>query len=514
MSVSQRRKVHNQPLDQLEIPKLRKAILHTLKLDRKWSGKEDVDPGPVRTVTLDTTPFSSGDNKSVTWAWFLEDGEHIICVVDDRMVQIWHIPSNKPVLSFNVRGQMLRASKYINGDEFVLAASVSWTGQRNKQRFQGRDFNVWKQKLEPQKPDETIKPFISIPIPVDASFVIITDTLAGLLYVSSPNESIVDDTGYHIQTGDLCFIMVDWHDRSRMVRFFTPAHVFGPDNYQRCRDENFRTVRTPGKLILHFESTLAIQAYSYNLADFHEHVASSFQSRNPIRIEPTLEVKYKFDHKVDMGGLPNTPWRAWGDACLWDKHRIGLLSQSLKLVDGEPYLLVTMSILQVQYEPSSNDMQDGRMRIETRFTRPLVHLSPHDTLTRTPENHILVSQPKGSKNVLWALHGEPDGVNSRISQLALGQFPSMEEDDRGRRPEKPLTLHGNESESESKAASGTAYDHDAPVTQRGKIIYIDVAKWITEGEIPMDIDLDDCLGRVALGMKSGKVLILEFVNMT
>jgi hypothetical protein len=135
MNLSKRRKVHNQPLDQLELPNLRKAIFHTLKLDNKWSGKEDIDPGPVRAITLDTTLYSSLDKKSVTWAWFLEDGEHIICVVDDRRVQIWHIPSNRPVLLFGVRGHMLRASKYIDGDEFVLAASVSWKGERNGRQF-------------------------------------------------------------------------------------------------------------------------------------------------------------------------------------------------------------------------------------------------------------------------------------------------------------------------------------------------------------------------------------------
>jgi hypothetical protein len=386
----------------------------------------------------------------------------------------------------------------------------------NPNHSRGRDFNVWRQKLAPCPTDVENQPLISITIPVDASFVIITDTMAGLLYVSSANECNVDDTDGLIQTGDLCFIMVDWHDPSKVVRFFTPAITFGPDNYHRCQQENFRTVRTPGNLILHFESTLVIHAYSYDLAHFHECVASGFRYRNPIRVDPTLEIIYKFDYKEDAGGLPSTFWRPWGDACLWDKRRIGLLSQCLKPMEDGPHLLVAMSILDIQSESSLPAAEcSRRTRIETKFTRPLIHIS-FDRLTRTPEHHILVSQPKGSKNVLWALTYN-EGDDTRISRLALGQFPSMDEDDqynRGERPATSLTLRGNESESESNAASGIAYDHDAPVTQRGEIINIDVAKWIPEGETPMDIDLDDCLGRVALGMKSGKVLILEFVNMT
>jgi hypothetical protein len=38
-----------------------------------------------------------------------------------------------------------------------------------------------------------------------------------------------------------------------------------------------------------------------------------------------------------------------------------------------------------------------------------------------------------------------------------------------------------------------------------------VDEWLPIDDKAMDMDLDDTYGRVAFGMKSGKVIILEFV---
>lgn len=126
-NLQRRRKVHHRPVHLLDTAELRSSVFHALKLDLKWSGAEGIDPSPVRRIDLDTTqlhiePLESG---AVTWAWFLEDGVHILCIVDDILVQLWHIPSQRLIMAFRTKGQLIRASKYMDEHYFVLSASVS-----------------------------------------------------------------------------------------------------------------------------------------------------------------------------------------------------------------------------------------------------------------------------------------------------------------------------------------------------------------------------------------------------
>lgn len=120
--------MHRLPLEQLSIPELRSAILRALKLDLKWRGGNG-NPSPLRCLELDTTKHNvpAMESQAVTWAWFLDDGVHIVCVVEDRLLQLWHLPSNKPLFIVHVGGRLYRASKYIDQKYFVLVASVHET---------------------------------------------------------------------------------------------------------------------------------------------------------------------------------------------------------------------------------------------------------------------------------------------------------------------------------------------------------------------------------------------------
>lgn len=128
--LQRRRRVHRSPLEDLQIQELRSAILHTLKLHWKWSGRAGVDPGPKRLVELDTNAYRppSVPVCAVTWAWFLDDGAHIICVVDDVHIQLWNLKQRRPALTFHAGGQLIRASRYSDHQCFLMAACVTTGG--------------------------------------------------------------------------------------------------------------------------------------------------------------------------------------------------------------------------------------------------------------------------------------------------------------------------------------------------------------------------------------------------
>lgn len=119
--------MHYLPLEELDLPQLRRAVFHTLRLELKWSGRENIDPSPLRCVQI--TPLSHTtarppEKQAVTWVWFLEDGLHLTCVIDDEIVQLWNLPRNEPILTFDVCGTLVRASQYSEKDHFVIAASI------------------------------------------------------------------------------------------------------------------------------------------------------------------------------------------------------------------------------------------------------------------------------------------------------------------------------------------------------------------------------------------------------
>ena len=122
--LSQKRQLHFSPLEKLDIPQLRRAIIRTIKLESKWSGCETADSSPLRCLQVDTTMPSIDENQAITWTWFLHDGVHIICVIGDVRVQLWHLPSNKLVFSFHVGGTLTQASQSCTEDYYLFVGSV------------------------------------------------------------------------------------------------------------------------------------------------------------------------------------------------------------------------------------------------------------------------------------------------------------------------------------------------------------------------------------------------------
>lgn len=126
-ALEQRRQLHPSAIEELDISQLRAAIIRALKLELKWSGCEGIDPSPLKCTILDSAAHATGvseEDKGITWVWFLHDGVHLTCVVADVVVQLWHIPTNRLILNFEIGGTLMQASQKATPNYWILAASI------------------------------------------------------------------------------------------------------------------------------------------------------------------------------------------------------------------------------------------------------------------------------------------------------------------------------------------------------------------------------------------------------
>ncbi|KAG8832239.1 hypothetical protein FRC17_001687 [Serendipita sp. 399] len=408
------RPVHHRPFDELSIPDLRHAILRSLRMASKWSGKPGTDSSPVRWIELDTADdeLMDGERRAVSWVWFLEDGEHIICVIEDAMVQVWNLASRQLVTSFNAGGTLQRA-----------------------------------------------------------------------LNIERP---------------------------SIVLHCFTPLDMFDPDRREGLRSNFFRMVRTPEHIHLHFGDTLDFLLYTYSLGTISTLLARQTQPHdhnNPrILLPPTFKTTFHLS-KEQSQGLPNASWTSLGDSCLWDGGRVGFLSGAYQTVGTDRQHILTLSALSIGEGdlPRVRDVVATTSRVEP-YSRPLVYIRPNEyDAGHTPDGYWLMSQPNWAKSAIWAL--APSGDRRQIKYLVVGQFPDVSSEDI---IEESAAMSEGEERRASSSSSGSI-GGSAPVRSRGHTVEIDVSPWIEAGQRVYDLDLDDCHGRVGLGLANGKALILEFV---
>lgn len=383
-----------------------------------------------------------------------------------------------------------------------------------------RAFKVWRYEWGSEQSTQNVLPFIDIPIPVEATFTFITQYLTGFVFIQ--DERTLSDAPY---SDDVNIWVINWWEPSNILQCYTPLSIFGPEHAEQCRDDTFRMTRFTNRLVMHFETTRSIDAYFYDLDPLRDilkhHATEREDDAYRVRVDPVERITYKLASEID-DGLPNdTPWATWGDSSLWDGKRVGLLSQNVKWGDEDWVAIITLSVLNPNLAHVVDPGSDSLDRIQhshAEFTRPVVYIRPGEyTFSKTSDYHALVSQPAASKNAVWALaHHDSD---RQIQALVLAQFPSeyynddvyhtsdrnvaydeCSPDTRPQLPEPETTLGNFEDSSTS-----------TPVKAKGKVLMIDVTEWLPIEEVAEDIDLDDVYGRVALGMKSGKVMILEFI---
>jgi hypothetical protein len=276
---------------------------------------------------------------------------------------------------------------------------------------------------------------------------------------------------------------------------------------------------------VHFETTYSINGYLYELgllSRLFEDRASLINSEASwTRIYPEQRITHVIS--VDGNdGLPNdSTWATWGDSSLWDGKRLGLLSQNIKMDRGEWVAVIALSVLNPDTAHLVDSGVDGEYGIrcfQAEFTRPVVYVRPESyRFSKTSDHHALVSQPAASKSVVWALTHQDS--ERQIQALALTHFPSEDcGDDESHSSDHDVAYDGFSTDASPEVprlvpAAETSNDHaeSTPLKPKGDVMMIDITDWIPFDETAEDIDLDDVHGRVALGMKSGKAMILEFV---
>lgn len=353
--------------------------------------------------------------------------------------------------------------------------------------------------------------------------------MAGLAYVDNAGSPMAGSNS----SDNVNFVVVNWRSPvpPNPIFCFTPLGSFGENYAQECRRDHFRMTRTTSQILMHFESTLCIVAFSFSLSMF----ATLLQRKTDygvgerIRINPNLKVRYELNPS-EHSGLPDDEWATWGDSSLWDGQRVGLMSKTDKTTEDLNENIICLSVLDLPPEDllgAEDDFHIGMKHhvapeVRTTFTRPMIYIKPSDQeFALTPDRHILVSQPKASKSVVWALAPpyslELEAESEELRQmhsLVFAHFPPFDvandkRDDgdwnmfKKMNPEKYGDRNLPSLEQE--------YDFEAPLQARGKVITVDVSKWLPVDDKAMDLDLDDVYGRVALGMESGTVIILQFV---
>jgi hypothetical protein len=116
----------------------------------------------------------------------------------------------------------------------------------------------------------------------------------------------------------------------------------------------------------------------------------------------------------------------------------------------------------------------------------------------TTQNYRLLGNlPQYGTNNIWALR-DLEAPNT-LTGLALGRF--YPED----KFQTPIQIMDPNETGPNSSGEG------APGGQKEKMVQISLGPWIPASEKADDLDLDDRLGRVAIGTLSGKAYILEFV---
>ncbi|CCA70579.1 hypothetical protein PIIN_04516 [Serendipita indica DSM 11827] len=473
-----------------------------LRLERKWSGAPEVDPSPIRRIVLDTTQHHvvGARDIAVTWIWFLDDGKHVLCVIDDRIIQLWNIPVNRMLVCFFVGGELERAAKHIVGDHILIAGSVSL----EEDGVHVDRFRVWKLEINEFPTEEEPTRLIDIIVPQRTEFTMVTDTFAGAVYLDSPSSAKRSDL-HPNYSDDLHMILIDLDSSSRYVQAYTPLRYF--DKHEtNLRMDHFRITKSETRMYVHITTgTMDLVTYAYDFQQLAAALPTMGPQRPKLVIKPYLLVHYSLP--PHLSALFNEPTCGfWGDSCLWNRRQIGMFG-AFSQINSESTineLGITLSVLGLDHEDQIATVQDKLDVRHEVYDMPVIYVIPeHYIMSRTPDAFVLVGQPKKSRSVAWAMTDRDS--DRQITTLAISHFSTKTIPDSGDEDVR-MRLDGD------TAPPHPMDHHPSQVSMnRGQVILIDTENWILDSEEIHDMDLDDFHGRVGVGAGNGKALILEFV---
>lgn len=311
--------------------------------------------------------------------------------------------------------------------------------------------------------------------------------------------SITDMNEAPIEDQFLTFFIVDWRTGHHVscrapITYFASA---GP----RITSDEFSLIRQPDRILLFFEWTLIVKCYTYSMHRFYDLLSKD----NPTsscqdNFYPESCQQYAFACSEEGEGLPRGTWNNWGRCALWD-GRVGTTSQ----ITHDNTQILALSL----FDPASSDAV---------FTRAIVYPVPNGVeLSVSPADLVFLSQPKAAKASSWAIRYVPEVEEredegehqegetparpklNQIDSIILAQFPTIEA---SKKALETMLVRNHWPEN---------YNFDTPIKPVGKLIEIGVKGWLPKDDRVYDLDMDDTRGRIAAGLESGKVLILEFV---
>ncbi|KIM30881.1 hypothetical protein M408DRAFT_21703 [Serendipita vermifera MAFF 305830] len=494
--------VHPLSLEGLDIPELRTTIIRALRLESKWSGREGTDPSPLKCMEIEPaahTPGHSGDDRRITWVRLLHDGIHMSCAFVDEVVQLWHLPSNKLILTFDTGGTLVKASQNTTKDHWMLVGTVDMGVEEDM-------LCLWKYSWSASEVTEGLVPVASHLIPGRVDCVFNVNGLAGLAYIATElDESFTQHEAD--EYGFLVFQTAEWELPSRPLRRFTPLGYF-PDNHaMRARDDLTLFGRNSLYMIVGFDYLTRTTVYAYDM-----HLFNDFSNwEDPAQVVyPHIKVEYEL-HPEDARRWQSSGLAlAWSQCTMsWNNSSIGTLGfYQLFSLTGEERCFLSVSTLSLS--PLAAHDESGAASPE-EYRRCLIGAETSDKVfCNTERGHLFVCRlGLYGINCVWPL--SHPGTHA-IKEVVIARFFSGDQTQISFKDSSfDIEVHSQEHEPPVASESSSTGIDNSDLGVGGTVVNINVESWISRSEIAEDICLDDRHGRVAIGTSSGKVLIFDFL---
>lgn len=293
------------------------------------------------------------------------------------------------------------------------------------------------------------------------------------------------------------------------MRRFTPLSYFPDSHAKLAMDELANFEQNFSYIVVCFDYLTRATVYAYDiqlLTDF-----TNWEDP-PQVVYPRIKIEYEL-HPEDCNRWQSSGLRLiWSQSTLaWSTSRIGTLGfhQSFPATGGIN-CFISVSTLSLS---SLETHHDSSASVPVEYKRYLGWAETSDgRFCRTEEGSLLMSSLGiHGINCIWAL--SHPGVRCAIKAVAIARFftedkPKISSKDcscdaipEANLQQEPLVVPESSSTEIDKSDLGL-----------GKtVVNINLESWIPHSEKAEDICLDDRYGRVAVGTRSGKVFIFDFL---
>ena len=371
-------------------------------------------------------------------------------------------------------------------------------------------FKVWKYDWRTTGVVDQLAPLAVVPLPTHPCAIFVSEAIAGVVYVTNKAKEIPPDVEKD-KLGYLTFHVVEWKEPCRTLRRFTPLSFFGETRANMVKSNLAHCDRTSSHFIISFESTPIVDVYLYDMHRFNTfsrpQCPSWFGDSHPEIVHPRLKALYTLNAQDAAPWLSGSIRQSWSQSCLlWDNYRMGILGFNVTNEDGRRRAVLSLSVLDLS-PLFTHDEQSPTHDLQGEYRRHLLNRESKNLFYTTQNNRLLGNLPQHGTNNIWAL-GQLEAPNA-LAELVLGRF-SPADGSQTATHVKPVneTLADSTDGRDQCAADDQHGNSDVKQT---RLLPISLTPWIPSSEQAEDLDLDDRLGRVALGMVSGKAYILEFI---